>query len=221
MTLISCIMPTTIMRRAWIPFAIDCWLSQSYKQTELIVGGDSRVAALLPDNPRIHFVKTPNGISIGAKRNMLNEHARGELIAHWDDDDWYAPWRLATQLGALLESGGKISGNGSLVFYDIHCHEFWLYQSPALDYACGATLVYERSLWESRPFEDMRMGEDSRWCSGQEIAHTRGNICIATTHIRNTCKRTYVEPCWRKLYNYVPPPEARDWVWTIRQKVDR
>jgi cellulose synthase/poly-beta-1,6-N-acetylglucosamine synthase-like glycosyltransferase len=35
-------------------------------------------------------------MSIGAKRNLLNEHARGEIIVHFDDDDYYGKDYLAT-----------------------------------------------------------------------------------------------------------------------------
>ena len=42
-------------------------------------------------------------ITLGAKLNLACDYARGEIIAHWDDDDWYAPRRLSTQVEALAQ----------------------------------------------------------------------------------------------------------------------
>ena len=33
--------------------------------------------------------------------------ARGQIIAHWDDDDWSAPWRLGYQVAALERMGAN------------------------------------------------------------------------------------------------------------------
>lgn len=212
--LISCVMPTSSKRRGWIPLAVECYLQQSYKYTELIVGGEADVLSLLPDDPRIRFVELAD-INIGMKRNALNSLARGELIAHWDDDDWYAPWRLASQIGAMFAESAPVSGHKALTFYDVRPDEFWRYQSlPDVSYACGATLLYERSLWESLPFGDQRTGEDARWCDAHKakIAQPAIVTCIASTHAGNTCKRVYAEPCWRRLDKYEPPDEAEWWL---------
>jgi hypothetical protein len=45
---------------------------------------------------------------VGAKRNRACTAA--DCIAHSDDDDWYAPWRLRYQIDALRESGAGACG---------------------------------------------------------------------------------------------------------------
>jgi Glycosyl transferase family 2 len=57
--------------------------------------------------------------TIGAKRNLACEEARGEIIAHWDDDDWHAPDRLRYQTQALLHRGADVCGLATLLFYDL------------------------------------------------------------------------------------------------------
>jgi glycosyltransferase involved in cell wall biosynthesis len=63
-----------------------------------------------PSARYIHF-----GIkhSIGAKRNLGCEAARGEIIAHWDDDDYSAPGRLEDQVRRILTSGKAVTGYNS------------------------------------------------------------------------------------------------------------
>src|SRR5262245_58067131 len=45
---------------------------------------------------RVRYQHVANRMSIGAKRNLLNEQARGEIIVHFDDDDYYGKNYLAT-----------------------------------------------------------------------------------------------------------------------------
>ena len=69
---------------------------QQYPNRELIIidDGDDKVADLVPaGDPRIRYIALPGQVSIGAKRNSACQLARGDIIAHWDDDDHSAPGR--------------------------------------------------------------------------------------------------------------------------------
>src|SRR5262249_39730198 len=95
--LISAIMPT-LNRHSFLPLAVDHFLKQDYPNKELVVVDDSDVA--VPDLANIAGVKyihVRRRSTIGAKRNLACEQAQGDIIAHWDDDDWYAPDRLRYQ----------------------------------------------------------------------------------------------------------------------------
>jgi glycosyltransferase involved in cell wall biosynthesis len=91
--LISCIMPT-YNRRSFVPQAIFYSLHQNYPNKELIIvdDGDDAVGDLVPADERIRYIRSPGRQSIGLKRNLACEEARGSIIAYWDDDDWYASW---------------------------------------------------------------------------------------------------------------------------------
>jgi hypothetical protein len=47
---------------------------------------------------------------IGVKRNRLCELARGDVIVHWDDGDWMAPWRVRYQVECLSAAGADVCG---------------------------------------------------------------------------------------------------------------
>jgi hypothetical protein len=66
----------------------------------------------LPDDPRIRYIATGAPLrSIGAMRNEACQLARGEIVAHWDDDDWYGPQRLTRQVeGIRSGEASDISG---------------------------------------------------------------------------------------------------------------
>ena len=116
--LISCIMPTH-NRRPFVPQAIQYFLRQEYDNKELIIvdDGDDAIADLVPQEPDIRYLRRERRLPLGAKRNLAVKEARGVLIAHWDDDDWMAPWRLGYQVAALEEAGADLCGLDRLIFY--------------------------------------------------------------------------------------------------------
>ena len=109
---VSCIMPTCD-RASFIPCAIAYFLRKSLQDSELIIvdDGHAPIGGLVPADPRIRYVRLDARRPVGAKRNLACELARSELIAHWDDDDWYAPDRLQRQAVALDASDALIFGS--------------------------------------------------------------------------------------------------------------
>ena len=56
---------------------------------------------------------------MGAKHNMACEMAQGEVIVHWDDDDWMAGRRVSYQVGELFSQPPMtLCGLARLVYYD-------------------------------------------------------------------------------------------------------
>jgi hypothetical protein len=93
--------------------------------------------------------------------------ARGEFIAHWDDDDWYAPARLEYQLGSLLAGRSDITGLETGYILRLPQKDFWMI-SPELHRRMfvgdvhGGTLVFRRSVWESGArYPPVNLAEDA------------------------------------------------------------
>jgi hypothetical protein len=104
--LVSCIMPT-FNRRRFLRLALKAFNSQDYPARELIVidDGTDPVGDLVEEARMARYVRLSARASIGEKRNRACAEARGSIIAHWDDDDWYAPGRLSSQIVPLLAGG--------------------------------------------------------------------------------------------------------------------
>ena len=172
-SLITCIMPTH-NRRAFIPCAISYFLCQDYPDKELIIvdDGTDAVGDLVPEDERIHYIRLNAKSTIGAKRNLACEQARGEFIAHWDDDDWHAPQRLSYQIEALLREGTDVCGIQRLLFYDVEYDRGWQYTYPENQRAwlSGSSLCYRRAFWAAHRFAHINVGEDSRfvWQASRE-----------------------------------------------------
>ncbi len=77
---------------------------QTYENRELLVLDDSPEPSPFFTNlrdPRVKYQHLPKRTSIGFKRNFLANIASGEFIAHFDDDDYYAPTYLAEMIEKL------------------------------------------------------------------------------------------------------------------------
>ena len=58
----------------------------------------------------MHYLRLDRRAPVGAKRNIACEVAQGEVIAHWDDDDWMAPEWLRSQVETLLSTARIFAG---------------------------------------------------------------------------------------------------------------
>jgi FkbM family methyltransferase len=189
----------TFNRRRFVPEAIENFRLQTYANRELIIvdDGTDPIQDLVPDDPRIRYVQLEDRLTTGAKRNIACEHAAGELIVHWDDDDWSAPDRVEVQVRMLLESGADLCGQRELLFYEPAANRAWRYSYPerARPWVAGGTMCYPREIWAHHRFPDVRQGEDTQFVwsvRGLRVqVITRDDLYVATIHPGNTsAKRT-------------------------------
>jgi glycosyltransferase involved in cell wall biosynthesis len=175
--LISCIMPT-YDRRAFVPRAIDYFLRQSYEPKELIVidDGTDQIGDLIPADPRIRYFGLNKKLNLGAKLNLACEYAHGDIIANWDDDDWYAPHRLNSQVQALLTGNADVCGLSHLLYYDLRTGRAYKYIYPTGRGAWLGTLCYFKVFWANHRFADIQVGMDGKFV---QSAGTRRAVALA------------------------------------------
>jgi glycosyltransferase involved in cell wall biosynthesis/GT2 family glycosyltransferase len=154
--LISCIMPTRGRTELALQ-AVRYFQAQDYPRLELVIVDDrgSDLGRRLPDDARIRYEEVPAGWSIGAKRNHAVQRTRGEIVAQWDDDDWYAPHRLRVQAAPILAGRADVTALRAEVFFDLERWEFWgctaqLHRRLFVSDVHGGTLMYRRGVWGPR-----------------------------------------------------------------------
>lgn len=205
MPMVSCIMPTAD-RREFVPQAIRNFLAQDYEPRELIVLDDGRdsVADLIPSHGAIRYLRLDRKSTIGAKRNIACELARGEVIAHWDDDDWMAPTWLSSQVKTLRSQGADICGLDKVFFYAPGARRAWQYvYDGRTPWVCGGTLCYLREFWRSAPFADIDVGEDNAFVwsvrSKRIATNPDQHLYVARVHDRNT---SFKDTWGRRWHSY-------------------
>lgn len=186
-------MPTAD-RCQFVPSAIRLFLEQDYDDKELIIvdDGADRVEDLVPKDPRIRYIGLPERTRLGTKRNLACQAASSDIIIHWDDDDWHAPWRLRYQADALIAGNLDLCGFARVLFVDANAGQAWEYvhQGSAPRWVCGGSLCYRRSFWNDRPFPEVNLGEDSRFVFAARAARIGvldDNRCyVARIHAKNS-----------------------------------
>jgi glycosyltransferase involved in cell wall biosynthesis len=201
---VSCIMPTA-NRQKYIPFAIKHFLAQDYDFKELIIIDDGResIERLLPKEDNIKYNYSLKVKSVGTKRNLACDIATGDIIVHWDDDDWYAPDWLSRQVDILRSSAADICGIEHVNFYSTITDTLWKGTSLNRNnpnyraFLYGATLSYPKAFWQKNPFQDRKAGEDSEFLNslGAKLyAHDYIDGFIAILHPNNTTRKYFENP---------------------------
>jgi hypothetical protein len=189
---VSCIMPTAD-RAAFVPHAIRHFLAQDYPDRELVIVDDGQdpIGQLLPDDPRLRYLRLDRRRRVGTKRNLACQQATGQIIVHWDDDDWSAPDRLTYQVGELLAGDAAICGLARVLYHQPTTGKSWqfIYPPSRRAWVSGNTLCYRRGIWEATPFDDVDVGEDARfvWSDPRRSVRAleRNDFFVAMVHGRN------------------------------------
>lgn len=111
MTLVSCLM-VTADRPQLVRRALECFHRQTWQERELVVVDNGQQPCGIAPFDGLRYHRAAPGKPLGHYRNLSLEHARGELCAVWDDDDWYHPERLERQIQPLDARDASILGAG-------------------------------------------------------------------------------------------------------------
>jgi hypothetical protein len=143
---------------------------------------------------------------MGSKHNLACELARGDVIVHWDDDDWMADWRVSYQVERILaEPVHTLCGLNRLYFYDPAADSAWEYVYPGGDrpWVCGNTFCYRREFWQTHRFPDLNEGADTVFVWGLRDAiiraHERRDFFVAVVHPGNTSPKRTHDPAWHRV----------------------
>jgi glycosyltransferase involved in cell wall biosynthesis len=199
--LVSCVLPTRD-RPAFVAQAVRYFLRQDYPARELLVVDCGKVPLTLPSDPRIRHLRPDRPLTIGAARNLGCAAGRGELLAHWDDDDWIGADRLTRQVDAIRRADAGACGLASLLYYRPRHGDAWRYAPLAGDgpFLGGGTLLFRRSAWAAAPFPETDVGEDAAFVAGLDprrlLALPDDGWYVALLHDGNSAPKHLADPRW-------------------------
>jgi glycosyltransferase involved in cell wall biosynthesis len=217
--LVSAIMPTR-GRAEWAAEALNCFREQTYPARELIILDDEEDPSFPggapgKDGPELVFYFRcrfhPN---IPTKRNRCCQQAKGDVICHWDSDDWSAADRIEDQMARLQSSGKAVAGYHSMLFFDETTGLAWHYAGAA-NYAIGSSLAYRKSWWAAHPFdENLKLGEDNAFVyaargSDQLTVAAAESRMVARIHAGNSYPKHVTDSPYRAAPLEQLPPAFR------------
>lgn len=166
---VSVICPTTEERLLFHAQLYGCFAASLLEPRELVVvdtglSGPSPVLSRLAEEDRRivyrHFRVPSHSWPVGLKRNIAVHLAAGEAIAHFDDDDLYAPEYLSEMLEAM-EGSDAITLSSWFVFDT--CTGIFAHVDPFAStiyndewaYGYGFSYLYRRDACLEVPFPDV------------------------------------------------------------------
>lgn len=162
--LVSVIIPT-YQRSVFLTRTLRLIRAQDYSNIEIVVVDDSPEASLSPDivqelNVRYFFLSERK--SIGEKRNLAVSNAQGEVIVHWDDDDFFRPHRISSQVQPILSGEADMTVLEHHYYLNAATKEFYTVKRASSWGPHFATFVYKKSIFTESGvrYPDNSMAED-------------------------------------------------------------
>jgi len=154
--LVSLLTPTR-NRRTFIPFLIESIKKQTYPKDriEWVIAddGEDDLSDLVSGIPMVRHFRFKDKVSIGSKRNFLAREARGDILIHIDDDDYYPPSRVSHAVHRLVIANKLLAGANQLLMLNIFNSEISRLGPYGLRHACGATLAYRKEYFQKHKFD--------------------------------------------------------------------
>lgn len=129
----------------------------------------------------LKLLSAPAENTLGECLNQLVDAADGEVIAKFDDDDYYRPNYLRDQVLALHWSGADLVGKASIYFYltdsNLIVRRWPQKEHKWANFVAGATFVGWRNTFLETRFQELGVGEDSQFLKDLE---QNGKIVYST-----------------------------------------
>ncbi|OMR78683.1 glycosyltransferase family 2 protein [Burkholderia pseudomallei] len=203
---VSVVCPTW-QRRAFLPYLVYMFQYQDYpaNRRELVILDDSahssqdlveQLAAADPAGSVIRYYHVAERMTIGAKRNRLNELARGDYIVCMDDDDYYPPDKVSHAVRAMQERCATFSGSDRIYIWYSHIDRIYQTYSFGPHHALNGTFAYHRHYLADHRYDDTAvLAEESSFlgcftASVLQIDPKRAILCVS--HSANTFDKDFV-----------------------------
>ncbi len=210
--------------------AVKSFRAQTYERKWLYIldSGSPSLTDSMRFGGGISYSKIlPSNYSIGHLRNTANYNSNisdfggiapddsGQIICHWDSDDWSHPSRISEQVAMLQSSGAECVGYDEMLFWRDPTpadrgifgrvarragmpeslpdwDEAWIYREGGhhgiKNYAIGTSMCYWRETWQKFPFPDYSPGcDDWRWATGDT------NTGVRAVNIKSCSSFAYLD----------------------------
>lgn len=158
------VLTPTYNRRLFIPYAIECFKAQTYPHDRMewiiLDDGSDSVEDLFKKSglKNVRYYREEKKLPIGAKRNKINELAKGDICVAWDDDDYYPPDRVrysvARLQGAPSTYRAPVVGASQLFLYFTDRNEIWSIGPYNQQHCTNGTMAYWRSYFKTHRYDD-------------------------------------------------------------------
>ena len=205
--LVSIVTPT-YNRRRFIPSLIKMVQAQTYPRDrmEWVVYDDGQeevkdlFMAAKKYLPELNFIWSEDKMTLGEKRNRLNEEAKGTIIVAMDDDDFYFPERVAEAVRALTGPGQApspkfhLAGSSEVYMFFTDTKEIWKAGPYFEGHATNGTMAWTKEYAKTHRYDEtVAFAEEKSFLEGYMNPLVQLNprkVMLVMSHSDNTFDKT-------------------------------
>lgn len=201
--LVSCLMVTKNRARL-ARRALYCLAHQTWQNKELVIIDDGEedyepMLAEYRDRLPIHYHRlAPDPTAhLGQLRNLSLDHAGGEFLVQWDDDEWYHPERIERQMRAIEGGLDVVVLRNTLCHLDAPGYVERPFHTSLSSGSTPGTILHRRSQVR---YPNLKRAEDTLYLEalGRELAvgvldEPHSHLFIRCFHGANTWDRRHFE----------------------------
>ena len=193
----------TFNRRPFIPMIIKCFEHQTYPKDRMewiiIDDGTDKIGELVSHIPQVKYFKYDEKMTLGSKRNLLNEKATGDILVYMDDDDYYPPERVQHAVETLQKNPKALcAGSSAMFIFFKHVNKMVQFGPYGPNHATAATFAFRKELLLQTSFDNMAsVAEEKKFLKGYTIPFVQldsKKSILVFSHIHNSYdKKTMLE----------------------------
>jgi glycosyltransferase involved in cell wall biosynthesis len=229
--IVSVITPT-YNRRRFIPYLIQCYDAQIYKKENMewiiLDDGQDKVDDLINEAakkiPNIRYIPLDEKLTIGEKRNRLNDEAIGSIIVAMDDDDYYPPERVSHVVARFSNSKDiQLAGSSEVYMYYSDVKEIYKLGPYNRNHATNGTMAWRKSYSNSHRYDDtVTHAEERSFLDDYKnpmIQLDPFKVMLVMSHSENTFdkkkmrddvgKNPFISKTTYKLKDFIKDPDMR------------
>jgi glycosyltransferase involved in cell wall biosynthesis len=101
-------------------------------------------------------------MTLGKKRNLLNEKTKGDIIVYMDDDDYYPPERISHAVDKLKDSKVLCAGSSAMFIYFKHINKMIQFGPYGPNHSTAATFAFKKELLNITKFDEISSVAEER-----------------------------------------------------------
>jgi glycosyltransferase involved in cell wall biosynthesis len=138
---------------------LKCFEHQTYPKDKIewiiIDDGTDKIEDLVTHIPQVKYLKYNEKLTLGQKRNIGNDAAKGEIIVYMDDDDYYPPERISHAVDMLRKSPKALCAGSSAMFIHFkHINKMYQFGPYGPNHSTAATFAFKKELLKQTRFDE-------------------------------------------------------------------
>lgn len=193
------ILTPTFNRRPFINTIIECIRNQTYPKNRMewviIDDGTDKIEDLIKqarlEPIQIKYIPLPQKVALGRKRNVSHQHAKGTIMVHMDDDDYYPPERVEHAVETLQKNPNALCvGSSEIYIYFKHIQKMYQFGPYTQNHATAGTFAFRRELIENNRYnDDAALAEERAFLKDYTVPFAQLDplkTILVFSHIHNT-----------------------------------